>query len=134
MPEEILLSLDHWQQMRRHVHDCLPEEACGLIAGKENRSVLVFQVENELHSPVYFRMKPQEQIKSFLEMERKGLDLIAIYHSHPTGPYYPSETDRNEFAYPGSVYLIWSFLGSNWNARGFQMKDHQFNEISLQVL
>ena len=131
--DELMLSLEHRQQMLLHVHSCLPEEACGLIAGKQNRAALIIPIENELHSPVRFRMKPEQQLNGFLTLEQAGLDLIGIYHSHPTGPDFPSETDRLEFAYPGTVYLIASFNGMEWKIRGYQMNDKKVIEIPLMV-
>jgi proteasome lid subunit RPN8/RPN11 len=134
MIEGLLLSTEHWQQMLQHVQTCLPEEACGLIGGVENRASLVFPVENEFHSPVRFRMKPEEQLSAFLNLEENGLDLIGIYHSHPTGPDSPSQTDQSEFAYPRTAYLIWSLLDADWKVHGYRMEDGQFIEIPLKVL
>ncbi len=134
MPDGLLLSLEHWQQMLQHIRTCLPEEACGLIGGIENQAVLIFPIENEFHSPVRFRMKPEEQLTVFLTLEQNGLDLIGIYHSHPTGPDFPSETDRSEFAYPGTAYLIWYPLDADWKVRAYQMYDEQFIKIPLKVI
>ena len=128
-----MLSLDHWKHMLQHLQACLPEEACGLIGGKNNRAAQIFPIENEFHSPVRFRMKPEQQLEAFLTLEKNGLDLIGIYHSHPTGPDHPSETDRSEFAYPGTAYLIVSLLDANWKVRAYQMNGEQFIEIPINI-
>jgi [CysO sulfur-carrier protein]-S-L-cysteine hydrolase len=133
MSNGLILALEHRQQMIQHIRSCLPEEACGLIGGIENRAVQIFPIENEYHSRVRFRMKPEEQLSVFLTLEQNGLDLIGIYHSHPTGPEFPSETDRSEFAYPGTSYLILSPHGVDWQVRGFQMNAEQFIEFALNV-
>ncbi|HMD89067.1 MAG TPA: M67 family metallopeptidase [Anaerolineaceae bacterium] len=129
-----MLSLEHWQQMLQHVRSWFPEEACGLIGGKQNRAKQIIPIENELHSPVRFRMKPEQQLNGFLTLEQAGLDLIGIYHSHPTGPDYPSETDRLEYAYPGTVYLIVSLNNMEWKVRGFQLDDKKVIEIPVIIL
>ena len=129
-----MLSLEHWQQMLQHVRSCFPEEACGLIGGKQNRAKQIIPIENELHSPVRFRMKPEQQLNGFLTLEQAGLDLIGIYHSHPTGPDYPSDTDRLEFAYPGTIYLIVSLNNMDWKVRGFQLDDKKVIEIPVMIL
>jgi len=41
-----------------------------------------------------------------LAMEAEGLELIAIYHSHPDGPARPSATDVANAYYPDTVQLI----------------------------
>ncbi len=128
-----------WQGMLAHVLSCLPEEACGLVGSLpgENTAAVILPIENELHSPVRFRMAPAEQLKAFYWLEERGLDLAAIFHSHPRGPRHPSATDLAEFAYPGVLMLILSPLepasdlavapaaaqdaGVNWTVHAFSI-------------
>ena len=42
-----------------------------------------------------------------MEAERRGLDLVGVFHSHPDHPDLPSEYDR-EWAQPNFSYLITS--------------------------
>ena len=111
----------------------LPEESCGLLAGCSGRVELVIPVENQLHSRTGFRMEPSQQVKAFQEIEIRGLNLVGIYHSHPTGPAGPSQTDLDEFAYPGTVYLIWSPDGVGWQGRAFLLDAKITQQISLIV-
>ncbi len=129
-----------WQMMLEHVTRYLPEEACGLVAveSEENpsnslprspRAAAVLPIENDLHSPVRFRMAPAEQLKAFYWLEEHSLELGAIFHSHPRGPKHPSATDLAEFAYPGVLMLILSPLGSSippqslgdWQIRAYRI-------------
>ncbi len=123
----------HWDQMRADIDRHLPEEACGLVAGREGRSLQVFSVENALHSPVRFRMDPEQQLEGLLEIEAQGWDLAAIYHSHPSGPPVPSPTDTAEAAFPESIYLIWSQKENEWTCRGFYILDGQFEEVKVEI-
>jgi proteasome lid subunit RPN8/RPN11 len=125
--------------MLDHVRACLPEEACGLVGGQIEaetaHAALVVPIVNELHSPVRFRMEPNEQIQAFYTLEKLGLDLIAIFHSHPVGPPVPSRTDLAEFAYPGALTLIWSPRGKSieWQLRAFCIEDGKAVEIPLDL-
>ncbi len=85
-----------WAAMFEHVLACLPEEACGLLGGKGERANLAIPVENQLRSPTRFRMAPVAQLEAMLRLEQLGLDLVAIFHSHPNGPPTPSHTDLDE--------------------------------------
>lgn len=125
--------------MRDQAARWAPEEACGLLAGKTLGQVeKVFPVANRLHSPSRFEMDPREQLRAFIDIEAAGLELCAIYHSHPLGPAAPSPTDLTEFAYPGVVYLIWAPEQPGpspvWDARGFLLDDRVVIEIRLQVM
>jgi proteasome lid subunit RPN8/RPN11 len=137
--DRLIIPLSVWQTMRDQVARWAPEEACGLLAGQTQGQVeKVFPVANRLHSPSRFEMDPHEQLRAFIDIETAGLELLAIYHSHPLGPAEPSPTDFAEFAYPGVVYLIWApeqpYPLSAWNARGFLLDDREVNEIRLQVM
>lgn len=118
--------------MLRHVLECYPEEACGLIGGKGAQARRVLPVVNALHSPTAFRMDPAGQIAALWQLDAAGLDLTAIYHSHPLGPALPSPTDLAEFAYPGAAYVIWSPAAEGgWQARAYAVDAVGSREIDL---
>jgi len=122
----------HWEAMRRHVVAQVPLEACGLLAGKQGTVETVIPVRNAEQSPVRFRMDTQEQYNAFMQIEADGLDLLGIFHSHPTGPKTVSVTDIAESAYD-VVNVIWSPIDGEWNARGFWIERGQVTEVELQV-
>lgn len=129
----IRLTRSHLQQMVDHATQCLPEEACGLIGGVEGEARLIVPVTNSLHSAVRFRMEPHEQLRAFQRFEIEGLELLAIYHSHPTGPPTPSETDRAEFSYPGVAYIILSGASSGWQWNAFQLDNQKVTPCMLEI-
>jgi proteasome lid subunit RPN8/RPN11 len=133
-PTTLMLARDHWDMMLEHVRACLPEEACGLLAGDDERVHEVLPVRNSAQSPVRFRMDPQEQIDKLFWMEEQGLSLVGIYHSHPTGPYQPSQTDLREAAYPDAAYLVWSRIRMEWDCRAFMLRPEGPKEIEIQIV
>ena len=127
----LAISRSHYAKMLADVEACAPEEACGLVAGKNWIAEQVYVVTNALHSPSVYRMDAQQQIEAFLAMEKNGQELLAIYHSHPAGPSVPSETDRAEFAYPGVITLIWWLKGEIWDCRAYWIRDGGVTEAAL---
>jgi len=125
---------NHWREMLADVTIRAPIEACGLVAGQNNRSTKVYPLTNELQSPVRFQIAASEQIDAFMEIERNGWDLLAIYHSHPTGPDRPSETDLAEFAYPETLYLIWHFANQSWDCKAFRITENGDVEVPIQLI
>ena len=120
--------------MRKNVIQHFPEEACGLVAGQDGKSIDLFHIPNVLLSIVKFRMDPREQVQHLLMFESRGWDLLAIYHSHPYGPSYPSQTDIAEAAYPETIYLIWSPTSGVWTCRGFLIQDQSIEEVPILIL
>lgn len=121
------------EEMLAHVAGLWPEEACGLIGGREGRAARVYAVENVHHSPVTFEMDPLQQIKAMLAMEAEGLELIAIYHSHPDGPARPSATDVANAYYPDAVQLIISLANrARPSVRAFTIIDGTVAEVGWE--
>lgn len=120
--------------MQRHVREAAPLEACGLVGGSSGLGQLVLPVKNALASPTRFRMDPQAQLDALFSLERQGLDLVAIYHSHPVGPATPSATDLAEAAYPEAAYLVWTAEGPGWGCRAFALREDGFRALPLGVL
>lgn len=119
--------------MRHHVASQAPLEACGLLAGRQAAVEAVLRVRNAEQSPVRFRMDSQEQYNAFEWIDANGLDLIGIFHSHPSGPETVSPTDIAEAAYE-VVHVIWSRKKRIWSARGFWIQKGLVIEVTLQVL
>lgn len=84
----------------------MPNEACGLMAGRDGVATRNYPMVNAERSPVLYRMEPDEQFKVFSEIEAEDLDLVCIWHSHTKSPAYPSSTDVELAFYPEVLYLI----------------------------
>ena len=121
-----------WQAMHRQVRRLAPLEACGLLAGKNNRVEMRIGIRNTDQSPVRFHMDPREQWRAFQRMESTGLELLGIYHSHPNGPGWPSPTDIGEAMYP-VVQIIWYRQDGKWRVRGFWIEAGKTREVELRL-
>lgn len=76
-------------------------------------------------------MDPQEQIAAMIQINEQGLDLHAIYHSHPSGPPHPSQTDVREAYFPNTPNLILSCNGTSWDYRAFTYRGDTFSPIPI---
>jgi len=129
----LVLKRAHMFAMQRHINYEAPLEACGLLGGRQGAVELVLAVKNAAQSKVLFRMDPKAQLRAMEQIEAEGLEMIAIFHSHPRGPSVPSPTDLNEAVYP-VVNIIWSKAGRRWQARGFWIEAGHAVEVPLTVL
>ena len=132
MISRLTLSKKQWDEMHTHVAQQTPLEACGLLAGKNDQVEKVLLVWNQAQSPVRYVMDPYEQLKAFSWIESHDLDLLGIFHSHPTGPETASATDIAEAAYE-VVYLIWSLSGETWKPRAFRIENGQALDVPLVI-
>jgi proteasome lid subunit RPN8/RPN11 len=105
MPCEIAIPADLLSQIIRHCEHDWPREACGLVAGRGNVGMLVFPLHNERASETQF-FAAESLFVPFRHMRERGLDLTAIYHSHPRSLPIPSRDDRIQNYYPDTPQLI----------------------------
>ena len=121
--------------MIAHVHSHAPLEACGLLAGRDSKVESVLEVTNQAQSAVRYEMDPIEQLNAFEWIESNGLELIGIFHSHPTGPETVSPSDIAEAAYAVvQVILARADNAHGWHARGFWMENGAYTEVNLQII
>jgi proteasome lid subunit RPN8/RPN11 len=76
----------------------LPNECCGLLAGRivgddEGRVEERYPLFNKLASPVEFFADGPDLFGAHQEMRRRGIDVLAVYHSHPSSDPIPSRKD-----------------------------------------
>jgi [CysO sulfur-carrier protein]-S-L-cysteine hydrolase len=109
-----------------------PSECCGFIIGRdavegagpieEIRPITNIQNLKHGEDPIAFArdartaflMEPREHLAVMNELDRRRLNLIAVYHSHPDHEAYFSATDRaqacsfdpGEPDYPDTVYIV----------------------------
>jgi len=133
MKPHLILSKQQVHNITDYLNGHLPMEACGLLAGKNDRVEKVFFVQNQAQSPVRFVMDPYEQLKAFDWIDDNGLELLGIFHSHPSGPETASPTDIAEAAYD-VVHIICSRKKGQWKLRGFWIENREATEVTLQIV
>ena len=130
--DELRLTASLLEEMIAHAEAHYPEEACGLVSGRDGIAIGLYPVENIRHSPVAYEMEPLGQVRAMLAIEAEGLDLLAIYHSHPDGPARPSATDVAIANYPDSAYIIVSLADRERpSIRAFMIQDGEVREIPV---
>jgi len=129
----ITLPKEFAQEMIAQAKEEAPYEACGIIAGQEGRAVKLYRTANAEHSPTTYRLEPEEQYRIFIEMEEKGWELWAIYHSHPAFPASPSARDIKMAYFPESLYLIVSLAQEEPEIRAFRIVEGEVREEGLVI-
>lgn len=123
-----------FKEMVEHGLRAFPNEACGLLAGRDGVPARFYAMRNLDASPVSYRLDPKEQLQVFDEMDEQGWDLLGIFHTHTHSEAYPSETDTKLAFYPDSLYLVMSLADRERPVlRAFTILDAEIAEQELTI-
>jgi proteasome lid subunit RPN8/RPN11 len=114
----VILKKDDYRKMLEHARELAPEEACGLLAGTEEKEESglvrtvrkVYLLTNTDHSREHFSLDPKEQLAAVKDMRESGWKPLGNWHSHPASPSRSSEEDIRLAFDKNASYLILSLM------------------------
>jgi proteasome lid subunit RPN8/RPN11 len=115
-----------------------PNECVGLLAGVVEsglgRVSRAYPLPNALASPTRYDGDPRALLQAHRDMREAGLDLLAVYHSHPTAPAVPSATDHAQWVQgPDVACLIVTLLEDPPGLRGWWLDEGRHAEAEWEV-
>jgi proteasome lid subunit RPN8/RPN11 len=128
-----------YEEMLNHARAEAPNECVGFLAGSPDGLVSTrLPLVNALADPRRFLSEPRSLFEAERHRQRLGLELLAVYHSHPTGPATPSRIDTD----PGVNYwlgmdvvsVIVSLQPPRSEVRAFWLHPHRFEPAEMIVL
>lgn len=119
----------------KHARNNVPNESCAILfGGIENDHFTVkdvFLTKNVQDSPVNFTISNEDLIKGYEEAEKRNLDVVGIFHSHPDSSAYPSLTDQKYMEINPVPWIIFSNKDQEFKAYVF---DSKIIPVDLAVL
>jgi [CysO sulfur-carrier protein]-S-L-cysteine hydrolase len=122
-------------EIAAHARDDVPNECCGMVAGRDGEATRVYRARNAEESPFRYVIHPQDQFRITMEIEDQGEEIAAIYHSHTKSPAEPSQTDINLAEnWPDPLYLICSLADpAAPDVRAWSIRGGSVEEVDLDV-
>lgn len=110
----------------------LPNECCGLLAGRivegVGRVESLYPLVNAAADPKLFESDPVSMFTAHKDMRYRGIDVLAVYHSHPSSDPVPSRTDLERNYSPEVVNLIISLKTDEAVVRGWWLSETDYRE------
>lgn len=103
------LTLDLMRAMADHARQDRPSECCGALAGPigSQTATELVRCRNEAADPSrFYEIGADSLIRMYFDLADRGLEPVAWYHSHPSGPPLPSRADIAYMGDPRVRYLI----------------------------
>ncbi|HWO74043.1 MAG TPA: M67 family metallopeptidase [Dehalococcoidia bacterium] len=131
-------------EMVAHAIAELPNECCGIVAGKDGVATKLYRTRNAEASPFRYNIDPRDILRVERELDEQGWQVLVIYHSHVASEAYPSPTDVRLSQwqgsdppmdlYPGAYYVLVSLKDrQNPAVRAFRISGGEVTEVDLVV-
>jgi len=132
---ELQIPNNIFEQILKQAKAEAPIEACGILAGKDGEVEKLYKMTNADQSSDHFMMEPKEQFKVAKDIRSAGLEMLAIYHSHPITPARPSDEDIRLALTPDVTYVIFSLQSADSPViKGFLIRENDMAEVPVKVL
>ncbi len=140
-PFRLLLPRQIYTEMVSQAQAELPNECCGLLAGRIEQSpedpvarvVRCFPLENAAASPIEFLSEPKSMFAAERARRNAGLDFVAVYHSHPASRPVPSAIDLARSYSPEVINLIISLERPVPEMRGWWLSGDGYQEADVHI-
>jgi proteasome lid subunit RPN8/RPN11 len=128
--------------MLRHGLEQKPNECCGFLGADGSRFVkLMVAAGNIDKSTITFRIGPKATEAAYRLCEEKGLEVVAIYHSHTESSPVPSIADvyqANASLMTADPDFRWIIMGlrdpENPEMKAYRITEDGYVETPLEVV
>jgi len=130
----LTLPQEYVDEMIAHAREDVPNECCGIIAGKDGAATKLYRAINAEASPYRYSVDPKDLLRIYRDLDSQGWEVLVIYHSHTQTEAYPSPTDVRLAAWEDAYYVLVSLQDDdNPVVRAFRIKDGTITEEDLEV-
>ena len=90
---------------------------------------------NSLQSRIEYESEPTSLLTAYRAMNEEKLDLVEVYHSHPTSHPVPSQKDlsRRGF-YEDVIHFILSLTTDPPSMRGWWLSETDYREAQWEIV
>jgi len=137
MENEILLIHDyHLNELRKLAISSLPNESCAILLGKksETKNIVkcILPLTNSAQSSIAFIIDSDELFNGYKKAKLMNLDVISLFHSHPSNPF-PSSTDKIYMHLNPVIWIIYSTYSNSF--KSFMIdRFNEFKEIKIELI
>ena len=143
----IKLNKNQMDQLESWARSQLPTESCALLVGRflqisneETGEKRIQAIVNDIYfmkniddSSVSFRIDPEEHYKVIVEAQKKQMEIVAIYHSHPVTPS-PSGVDLSYMKiHDYAAWVIRGITERNHEVKAYQLYNDQLIDVDIII-
>ena len=132
MPESIEIPDAYKARLIAHADAKAPHEACALLLGTGSTVRDVILTDNASSEPTkFFTISTGQLLEAYKTAQKKGLEVIGVFHSHPTSEARPSMTDIKFMSMNPVTWIIYSGTDRNMLAYLNDANDNSLQDVSI---
>lgn len=117
-----------------YAREAAPQEACGILVGVGEQVEDVIPIPNAAADPIHhYRLDDAAFARALMQLDKRGLELLAVYHSHPDGEPIPSPTDIRQATFPDTPYVIIGLSAGEARLAAWQMRYGEVTPVDVYV-
>jgi proteasome lid subunit RPN8/RPN11 len=141
MPFRLRIPRSLYERMLAQALAELPNECCGLLAGRirddpcgpVGEAAHCYPLVNAARSPVEYLSEPRSMFEAVRAMRGLDEEILAVYHSHPTSEPMPSRTDREQNFSPEVINVILSLQDGTPRVRAWWLTSEDYREAAWEL-
>jgi [CysO sulfur-carrier protein]-S-L-cysteine hydrolase len=134
--QSILIHHSDLHTLEKLAVNTLPNESCAILLGKRSNIKPIVQyilpMNNSSHSSIEFNIDADDLYNAYDKARLMNLDIIAIFHSHPSPPF-PSAMDKIFMLINPVIWIIFSTSSRTFKAF-ISNNDDQIQEINILLI
>ena len=130
-----------WLEIVKHIYDGLPNESCGLLAGRASGDgdadlhvERFYPCRNDSDSALVYTLNPLDHLRADRDAEDHGTEIPGVVHSHTHRDAYPSPTDVRDAPDPAWHYPIVSLRDLEPVLRSYRIVGQTITEERVQLV
>ena len=132
--KEIILNQEQIDILTEHAKNSHTNESCAMLLGTHDDQWWnvkeVFLTNNMEQSETNFTISPEDLLHGHQLAEKKQLELVGVFHSHPNSSAIPSDTDKKFMKGNPVPWIIHSVMNNDIAAF---VLDTSVEEISINI-
>ncbi len=132
---------DVYDEIVAHARRDHPDEACGIVAGREGSDDprRFVPMLNAARSQTFYEFDSTDLFRLYRELDERDEEPVVIYHSHTASEAYPSRTDMDLAMEPKAHYVLVSTrdgadVEGQVEFRSFRIVDGVVTEEEVEVI
>ena len=145
IPFHLLLPHELYLEMIAQAWAERPNECCGILAGHIDESPTAgtsrqarverrYPLINALASPTEFESEARSMLHACRDMDSQGLEMLAVYHSHPASDPVPSKKDRERSLDESIMAVIISLKGAEPQTCAWWLTADAFRAATWEIV